>query len=64
MAANEEPSRSKSWMSLATPGRLKLAALIAILFLILHILAGSLLRPSSSNAAPDSGETTSSSSYD
>jgi hypothetical protein len=63
MAANEEPSRNKL-MSLATPGRLKLAAAIAILFLILHILAGSLLRPSPSSAAPDSGETTSSSSYD
>ena len=64
MAANEEPPRNKSWMSLATPRQLKLAAAIAILFLILHILAGLLLRPSSSNAATDPGETATLSSYD
>ena len=51
-------------VSLATPRQLKLAAAIAILFLILHILAGLLLRPSSSNAATDSGETATLSSYD
>ena len=64
MAANEEPSPSRSLVSFVTSGRLKLAAAIAIIFLILHILAGSLLRPTSSSAATDSGETTNSSPYD
>jgi hypothetical protein len=62
MSANEEPSRARSAAGFRGPSEKALLVMIAVAFLVLHILAGAILfAPSTAPVVP---QPASASSYD